>query len=219
MQPNLIDRDRPLRSDAERNRELIVEAAQALFAERGIEVTMEEVARRAGVGVGTLYRRFPTRAALIAGAFEQKMWRYADGARRAVADPDPWHGFCGYVRALCAMQLADRGFSDVLTMTFPSMTRFEAARAQAFEDFSKLTKKAQDAGALREDFVAEDLIILLIASAGVLAATGQTAPRSTPRLIGYLLQAFAAPGGGDLPPPPSRRQMERVIARFNAPAS
>ena len=209
----------PLRADAERNRARISGAARALFAERGIEVTMEEVARRAGVGVATLYRRFPTRADLVAGAFEEKMWRFADGARMALTDPDPWHGFCRYVRSLCAMQAADRGFSDVLTMTFPSVARFEAARVQAFADFSELAKRAREAGSLRQDFVPEDLIILLMASAGVVAATGKAAPRSAPRLIGYLLQAFAAPGAAPLPPPPSTRQMYQAILRLNETAS
>ena len=180
---------------------------------------MEEVARRAGVGVATLYRRFPTRADLVAGAFEEKMWRFADGARMALTDPDPWHGFCRYVRSLCAMQAADRGFSDVLTMTFPSVARFEAARVQAFADFSELAKRAREAGSLRQDFVPEDLIILLMASAGVVAATGKAAPRSAPRLIGYLLQAFAAPGAAPLPPPPSTRQMYQAILRLNETAS
>ena len=208
-----------LRADAERNRERIIGAARALFAEQGIEATMEEVARRAGVGVATLYRRFPTRADLVAGAFEEKMWRFADGARIALTDPDPWHGFCRYVRSLCAMQAADRGFSDVLTMTFPSVARFEAARVQAFADFSELAKRAREAGSLRQDFVPEDLIILLMASAGVVAATGKAAPRSAPRLIGYLLQAFAAPGAAPLPPPPSTRQMYQAILRLNETAS
>jgi AcrR family transcriptional regulator len=207
-----------LRADAERNRERIVGAARALFAERGIEVTMEEVARRAGVGVATLYRRFPTRADLVAGAFEEKMWRFADGARIALTDPDPWHGFCRYVQSLSAMQATDRGFSDVLTMTFPSAARFEAARVQAYADFSELTRRAQEAGSLRRDFVPEDLIIALMASAGVVAATGEAAPKSAPRLIGYLLQAFAAPGGGTLPPPPSTRQMYQAILRLNETA-
>jgi len=219
MERTRIEGKRSLRADAERNRERIIGAAQALFAERGIEVTMEEVARRAGVGVATLYRRFPTRADLVAGAFEEKMWGFAGGARKALKDPDPWHGFCRYVMSLSAMQATDRGFSDVLTMTFPSVARFEAARIQAFEDFSELTRRAQEAGSLREDFVPEDLIILLMASAGVVAATGKAAPRSAPRLIGYLIQAFAAPGGGTLPPPPSTRQMYKAILRLNESAS
>jgi AcrR family transcriptional regulator len=204
---------RALRTDAERNRERIVAAAQAAFAERGIDVTMDEIARRAGVGVATLYRRYPTRDDLVAGAFEQKMWQFAAGARKALQDPDPWHGLCGYITSLCAMQSSDRGFSEVLTTTFPSVAHFETARNQAYADFAELVKRAQAAGALREDFVPEDLIILLMANAGVVAATAKTAPRSAPRLIGYLLQAFAAPGGGTLPSPPSNRQMYKAVVR------
>jgi AcrR family transcriptional regulator len=219
MATTRVDQGRPLRADAEHNRERIVEAARELFAERGIDVTREEIARRAGVGMATLKRRFPTRADLVAGAFEEKMWLFATGARKALKDPDPWHGFCRYVSSLCAMQTSDRGFSDVLTMTFPSVTRFQAARDQAFEDFSELTRRAKEAGSLRQDFVTEDLIILLMASAGVVGATGTVAPRSAPRLIGYLLQAFAAPGGGTLPPPPSPSQMYKAVLRVNESAT
>jgi AcrR family transcriptional regulator len=209
------DRESTLRADAEQNRERIVEAAQSLFAERGINVTMEEVARRAGVGIATLYRRYPTRADLLAGAFEDKMRLFADGARRALNDPDPWHGFCRFVTTLCAMQSSDRGFNDVLTMTFPKVTAFESARNEGYVAVAELVKRAKKAGALREDFVPEDLIILLMANAGVVAAAGKAAPRSAPRLIAYLLEAFAAPGEGALPPPPSYRQITKTLMRLS----
>ena len=209
-----VTKERSLRADAEQNRARIVGAAQELFAEHGINVTMEEVARRAGVGVATLYRRFPTRSDLLAGAFEDKMRLFADGARRALEDPDPWHGFCRFVTMLCAMQADDRGFNDVLTMTFPKVTGFESARNEGYVAVAELVRQAQDAGALRKDFVPEDLIILLMANAGVVAATGKVAPRSAPRLVGYLLQAFAAPGEDDLPPPPSYRQVTKALLRF-----
>jgi AcrR family transcriptional regulator len=215
MSPPKTDQQRPLRADAEHNRERIVEAARALFAEHGIDVTREEIARRAGVGMATLRRRYPTRADLVAGVFEEKMWLFAAGARKALDDPDPWHGFSRYVTSLCAMQTSDRGFSDVLTLTFPTVAGFETARAQAYRDFSELIRRAQAAGALRQDFVAEDLIILLMASAGVVAATAKTAPRSAPRLVAYLLQAFAAPAAAPLPPPPTSRQIYNAITRLN----
>ncbi len=209
-----IDKERTLRADAEQNRERIVKAAQALFAERGIDVTMEEVARCAGVGVATLYRRYPTRADLVAAAFEDKMWMFADGARRAVNDPDPWRGFCRFITNLCAMQSSDRGFNEVLTMTFPKVNGFESARNEAYDATVELIDRAQAAGALRKEFVPEDLIIVLMANAGVVAAAGRAAPRSAPRLIGFLLEAFAAPGTGNLPPPPSSRQVTRALMRL-----
>jgi AcrR family transcriptional regulator len=160
-------------------------------------VKIEEIVRRAGVGVGTLYRRYPTRADLIAAAFETKMSAYAEAARQALADPDPWHGFCTYVEQICAMQAGDRGFTTVLTMTFPTAKQFEAARDRAFADFKTLVDRAKAAGKLRADFVTEDMPMFLMANAGVLTATADAAPQAWRRLVGYLLQACAAP-------PPSR---------------
>jgi hypothetical protein len=112
------------------------------------------------------------------------------------------------------MQSVDRGFNEVLTMTFPKVTGFEAARNEAYGAIVELVERAQSSGALRTDFVPEDLIILLIAHAGVVAAAGTAAPRSAPRLIGYLLEAFAAPPSGSLPPPPSFRQITKVLTRL-----
>jgi AcrR family transcriptional regulator len=202
-----------LRVDAERNRQRVLTAAREVFAEAGLEVRMEDIARRAGVGVGTLYRRYPTRADLIAAAFEAKMTAYAEAARQALADPDPWHGFCTYVEQICAMQAGDRGFTAVLTMTFPTAKQFEADRDQAFADFKTLVERAKAAGKLRADFVTEDMPIFLMANAGVLAATADAAPDAWRRLVGYLLQACAAPAAQPLPEPPGPRQMYRALLR------
>ncbi len=121
-----------LRADARRNRERIIAAAQEVFAQRGLDVPVEDIARHAGVGVATVYRRFPTRADLIAGAFEAKMAAYADAVAQALADPDPWAGFCSFIGQVCAMQAADRGFAGVLTMTFPMARQFQAERDRAY---------------------------------------------------------------------------------------
>jgi AcrR family transcriptional regulator len=84
----------PLRTDAERNRSRILAAAQRVFGEQGLDAPLTDVARGAGVGIDTLYRRFPTREALITDAFAEKMAAYAKAVDAALADPDPWHGFC-----------------------------------------------------------------------------------------------------------------------------
>jgi AcrR family transcriptional regulator len=174
---------------------------------------MEDIAKRAGVGVGTLYRRYPTRADLIAAAFEIKMTAYAEAARQALADPDPWQGFCGYVEQICAMQAGDRGFTTVLTMTFPTAKQFEADRARAFADFTTLVERAKDAGKLRADFVTEDMPMFLMANAGVLTATADAAPDTWRRLVGYLIQACAAQAAQPLPDPPTPRQMYKAMLR------
>jgi len=206
-----------LRADAARNRARIVAAAREVFAERGLDAPMEEVARRAGVGVATLYRRFPTRAALIAGAFEEKMTAYANAVEQALAEADPWHGFRGYVERVCAMQTDDRGFTNVLTLTFPSAKRFEAARARAYDGFVELIRRAKAAGKLRADFVPEDLVMLLMANAGVITATGDAAPQTSRRLVAYVIQAFAAPTAAEpLPDPPTPRQMYRALLRLHS---
>ena len=206
-----------LRADAERNRARILTAACDAFTEGGLDVPMEHVARRAGVGIATLYRRFPTRPELIAAAFEAKMTAYADAVAQALAEPDPWVGFCSHIERVCAMQAADHGFTDVLTMTFPTAPAFESARARAYEGFIELMIRAKDSGHLRDDFVPEDLIMVLMANAGVVAATADAAPRTSPRFVAYVLQAFAADRAEPLPDPPTPREMFRAMVRLQRP--
>jgi AcrR family transcriptional regulator len=208
-------RARPaLRADAERNRQRLVTAAREVFAERGLDVPIEDIARHAGVGVATLYRRFPSRADLIAGAFEAKMAGYADAAEHALAEPDPWVGFCGYIERICAMQADDRGFSNVLTMTFPTAERFEAERSRAFQALVELVDRAKAAGALRADFHPQDVAMLLMANAGVVAATADAAPDVWRRFAAYMIQAFHATNAAPLPPAPTPTAMYRALMRL-----
>jgi AcrR family transcriptional regulator len=206
--------ERRLRADAEQNRERLLVAARAAFAEEGLDVPIAEVARRAGVGVATLYRRFPERDDLITAVFDDKMSAYVAAAEEALADPEPWHGFCLYVETLCAMQAADRGFTEVLTNTFPMAKEFEAKRRQAYESFAELIARAQSAGRLRPDFVHQDLVLVLMANAGVVAAIGQTLPDAWRRPLAQLLQSFDARNTDPLPPAPSDRQLFRAMARL-----
>ncbi|WP_229875867.1 TetR/AcrR family transcriptional regulator, partial [Streptomyces coeruleorubidus] len=115
----------PLRSDAERNRERIIAAARTVFARDGLSASMASVAREAGVGIATMFRRFPTKEELVDAVFSDRMDAYADAVTVALEDPDPWNGFVGYIEAACAMQAADSGFADVLTMTFPTAKALE----------------------------------------------------------------------------------------------
>jgi AcrR family transcriptional regulator len=204
-----------LRADAERNRQRLIAAARDVFAERGLDVPIEEIARHAGVGVATLYRRFPTRADLIAGAFEAKMAAYADAVTQALAAPDPWKGFCGYIERVCAMQAEDRGFGNVLTMSFPTAKQFEAERDRAYHGFLELVARAQAAGQLRSDFVAEDLPMLLMANAGVIAGTADAAPGTWRRFAAYIIQAFSARNTQPLPEPPTRTAMYRALLHLS----
>src|SRR3954447_5600139 len=101
--------ERPLRSDAERNRQRILAAAAEVFAERGLGVSLDDVAAAAGVGVGTVYRRFPDKDSLIEALFEQKIHGIEELARTSLEIEDAWEAFSGFMRAMCRMQAEDRG--------------------------------------------------------------------------------------------------------------
>jgi AcrR family transcriptional regulator len=211
--------EQSLRVDAERNRDRILAAARRLYATEGLGVSMASVAREAGVGKATLSRRFATREELINAVFADRMDAYAEAVTEALADPDPWHGFTGYIHAVCAMQAADRGFADVLTMTFPAAKALEARRTEAYNGFLELITRAQATGWLRDDFTSEDLVVLLMANAGVVAATGDAAPDTWRRLVGQMLRSFATPGTelAPLPQPPAPRALYRAMIRLTRP--
>jgi AcrR family transcriptional regulator len=204
-----------LRADAERNRERILDAARELFAEHGLDASTNEVARRAGVGVATLFRRFPTRDDLVGAVFADKMHAYAAAVDVALANPDPWHGFCAYIEAMCAMQAEDRGFADVLILTFPTAKALEAERNKSAEALGELIKRAKATGKLRADFEHQDVPLILMANAGVVTATRNAAPDAWRRIVGYLIQSFATEAAQPLPDPPTRAQVYRALMRLN----
>jgi len=205
--------ERPLRRDAARNRERILTAAQEVFSEQGLNAPIEDVARRAGVGVATLYRRFPTRPELIACAFASKMQDYADATDQALAHDDAWEGFCWYVERVCQMQADDHGFTDVLTMTFPMSPEFQEINDRVFLRFATLVKRAKASGRLRKDFTTEDLPLILMANAGVIGGTGLAAPDAWRRLVALVLQALEAPARGPLPAGPTPEEMYAAMQR------
>nr|WP_255495201.1 TetR/AcrR family transcriptional regulator [Nocardia sp. GTS18] len=209
-----------MRADAERNRERIIDAARRLYAREGLGVSMAAVAREAGVGNATLARRFPTREDLIAAVFADRMDGYVAAVDTALADSDPWAGFAGFIHAVCAMQAADRGFADVLTMTFPAAKPLEARRTQAYNGVLELIARAKNSGHLRADFTDEDIVILLMANAGVINATGDAAPNAWQRLVGHMLRSYATPSTdpGPLPPAPTPRELYRAMVRLTRPS-
>ncbi|MDU8993322.1 TetR/AcrR family transcriptional regulator [Streptomyces mirabilis] len=146
------------RSDAERNRGRIIAAARTVFGRDGLNASMASVARETGVGIATLFRHFPNKEELVVAVFADRMEAYAQATAEALADPDPWNGFTGYIEEVCAMQAADRGFADILTMSFPGAQALEALRAQAYQGFLELIGRAKDSGQLREDFTSRDLV-------------------------------------------------------------
>jgi AcrR family transcriptional regulator len=204
---------RHLRTDAERNRVRIIEAATAAFARRGLEVPLDEVASEAGVGIGTLYRRFSGREELIGACFERRLAEYADAAQQALGAPDGWSGFATYVERICAMQAADRGLADLMNRSLPNAKALEAHRARGYELSLRLIARAQVEGSLRRDVVAEDLALLLMANAGVVEVTAGAAREAWRRFVRIFLDGMRSEGASALPPAPTPRQTMRALRR------
>jgi AcrR family transcriptional regulator len=194
-------------------------AARTVFARDGLGASMASVARQAGVGIATLFRRFRTKEDLVAAVFADRMDAYLDAAATALAEPDPWHGFTGYLNTVCAMQAADRGFADVLTMTFPTAKALEARRRQAYRSVVRLIGRAKESGRLRDDFAPEDVVLLLMATAGVITATADAAPDAWRRTLALMIQSYQAPARGPLPAPPAPTALYRAMTRLGQTSS
>jgi AcrR family transcriptional regulator len=187
--------DRPLRKDAERNRGRILEAARELFAQQGLGVTLNDVAHHAGVGVGTVYRRFRDKGQLLDELFEEQVGELAALIEEGLADPDPWRGFTGYVTHNLELQSRDRAFREILLGTPEGAERIGRVRTRLFPLGSQLVQRAKDVGALRADFEPEDLPLLLMMLTAVIDAAHEVAPELWRRYLELVIQGLrAAPG-------------------------
>ena len=157
---------RTLRKDAERNRQRVIEAARELFASRGLEATLNEVAHYAGLGVGTVYRRFPTKEDLFEAIFEDGINQLTGLAESALCDEDSWRGFEWFVMRMCEITATDRGMREVAFSKTCGGNRVNGARERLVPLLSKLVERAQNDGYLRPDVSATDMPIL-----GLLAGT------------------------------------------------
>ncbi|MEO3861743.1 TetR/AcrR family transcriptional regulator [Acrocarpospora sp. B8E8] len=190
-----------LRADARHNRDRILAAAREAFTTQGIDVPLTTIARRAGVGAATLYRHFPTRAALVTEAFAEQLARCVAVLDEALEDPDPWHGFCSAIDKLCTMQATDRGFTGAFLSQFPDAIDYDRERTHAEKELAQLVQRAKDAGRLRDDFDHTDIILLFLANSGIVGEPQQVSLAASRRLVTYLLQSFQAGHTEPLPPP------------------
>ncbi|WP_030908845.1 TetR/AcrR family transcriptional regulator [Streptosporangium amethystogenes] len=203
---------RGLRRDAEINRERIMTAARVAFRERGLDVPLEEIARRAEVNIATLYRRFPDREALIEAILADHMAEFVEAAEAAELADDPWGAFAGLVERICGMQAADQGVTEALTTCF-SGAALEAPRARAMAAVDRVIERARRAGTLRADFTGQDLMLIMMANAGVLGSTRCAAPQAWRRLIGLILDACRTDRlGPPLPPAPSTKDLHAAMS-------
>jgi AcrR family transcriptional regulator len=204
---------RPLRRDAQRNRDAILAAARQAFCDHGLEAPLEEIARSAGVGIGTLYRHFPSRVALLDAVLADTVQAHVDAAEQALAADDPWEGFTQYLEAAGRLQAANRGLNDAMGMRFPNATALEAAKNRLFGLVEELVRRAQASGQLRADLTPEDLAFLNWANARIMQATRAAgAPDAWRRHLDFLLDGFRAERAHPLSQPPlSPRQVHRAM--------
>jgi AcrR family transcriptional regulator len=202
-----------LRADAARNRAAIVETAREVFAEQGLDAPLDEIAHRAGTGNATLYRRFPTRGDLVSAVFAERMTEHLAAVQAGLADPDPWTGFASYVQAAAAMQARDRGIADLVTMDVPSAPDIERLRSKAFDGLVCLVERARSAGALRADFATQDVVVLLMANAGLVERAHGIAAEASARLIHVLLDGFRSTAATPGPAAPSPGRVRLAMRR------
>jgi AcrR family transcriptional regulator len=202
----------PLRRDAQRNRERLVEAARTVFAERGLDVPLDEVARKAGVSIGTLYNRFPTRADLVAAVFADRAETVVRIAEHALGMPDPWEGFVHFVEQVCRMQAADRGYNDLAARSLPQAAPTEHhVRGHAL--MLQVVDRAKESGALRADFVIADMAFVTWAITRTIEATADVEPDAWRRHLGFILDGLRAPAAHPLPTPPLTNEQVTKIMR------
>ncbi|RLL66689.1 TetR/AcrR family transcriptional regulator [Streptomyces sp. Z26] len=190
-----------MRSDARDNHERILLVARAAFAAEGLDVPIRDIARRADVGVATVYRHFRTKEALLAEAFAEQLARCATVVAEGAAADDPWDGFCQVVGKLMEMHALDRGFARAFTSQLPEAAVFAAERDRTLRAVLALIRRAKDAGSLRPDFVLEDFAMALMANEGIRAESPQLRVAASRRFAALMLQSFQAhPTTAPLPP-------------------
>jgi AcrR family transcriptional regulator len=204
---------RRLRRDAQRNRDAVVAAARQVFCDHGLEAPLEEIARQAGVGIATLYRRFPSRAELLDAVLADTIQAHIQVAEHALAMDDPWDGFTHYLEETCRLQAADRGLNDVMGMRFPRATAVEAAKTRLFEVVTQVLDRAQQSGQLRLDLTLEDLALVTWGNTRILQAVRAAGvPDAWQRHLGFLLDGFRADRAHPLAHPPlAPRQVHRAM--------
>lgn len=192
---------RPLRQDAARNRQLLVLAARDVFHRKGLESPLEEIAKQAGVSIGTLYNRFPSRGELVDAALGPVAERSVQIAERALHADDPWEGFADYLRGMCELIAAERGYTDVYRARISDTPVIDASRERMGVLKAEIMDRAKAAGSLRPDVQSADIILLLWGIAGVIDATREAAPHAWRRHLAIALDALRPGAAHPLPEP------------------
>jgi AcrR family transcriptional regulator len=192
---------RALRRDAERNRERILAAAREVFAQRGLTATLDVVADHAGVGVGTVYRRFADKDELIDELFEDRIGEIVALAEQAVEEDDAWVGLLGFMEQSMALQAADRGLKDVVLSTDRGRERVMEIRERLNPLIGRLVELAQEQGTLRADVAHTDVQLVAMTVSTMMDATREVDPDAYKRLMHIVLDGLHADRAAPSPLP------------------
>jgi AcrR family transcriptional regulator len=179
-----------LRADAERNRRRILEAAAAAFSEGGLDVGVAEIARRAGVGTGTLFRRFPTKEDLIFAIIEERTLELIAAGREALDEDDPAAALRQFMFAGVEMHVRDQGFFDAAVTRINKEERLRELRDEVVAIAAELLERGQDAGVVRKDLEPPDVPLLMCASASAAAPIHGALPDLWRRYVGLILDGL-----------------------------
>ena len=201
MKPTAEALPRAQRADARRNREAVMDAARRLMAKDGLDTQMDDIAREAGVGVGTVYRHFPNKDDLIYALAEHRFERLAEFARDALAQTKPGPAFEEFLLRCAELQAADRSLSEVMRDR-PEAMQAGAQKAGLLELTREVMTRAQDVGAIRADAEAEDVPMLMCGVGTTMP--GNDGPFVTPtswrRYMAVVIDGLRSPGAVDMPP-------------------
>lgn len=190
---------RPLRADARRNRERVITAAGVVFAEQGHDAQMDDVARRAGVGVGTVYRHFPTKDVLIEALAVDRFERILAAGKEALLNPDPWEAFAGALWAGAELTASDRSFTEIVGEVSGPMPLPIELQHELNETYGELMRRAQESGDVRPDLVLDD-IPMLMCGIGLGARKTHACPDAWRRHISIVIDGLrASSASGPLP--------------------
>ena len=180
------------RADAERNRRRLLDAAAELFGERGLEVGVAEIAQRAGIGRGTLFRNFPTKEDLIAAIVVEEMTEAAAWGRQQLADGgDSGDALFAFLEEAVRRQQRSRALFEAVHDTFLANSEIRAAHAEVVDVIGKLLGRAQAAGAVRDDITAVDLLLMLKGAFEAAAAFQRIDPEIAGRQLDLIRAAIS----------------------------
>lgn len=184
------DSNRTMRKDAAENRARLLAAAGELFAERGLAVTLNDIAHHAGLGVGTAYRHFANKEQVIDALFEERMQAVAAVAQQALDDPDAWNGLQAFLERALHMRHGDRGLNELMNNPLLGDERVQEVRDRIAPIITELVAKAKQQGAVRPDLDQTDLIFMQLGLSAIIESTREVAPKLYRRYITMFLDGI-----------------------------